>query len=141
MNAAWRSGVLEDASVLDCCLSTTGSALASPSVRPARIELSGPRCHSRTACCNSSKAFNSSKRPVRALPASVFKSASAIGGIPSRPSKLVPKAAKGGVAVDCDVDTGGSDSPGAEMGAGAWLSMRSTGLSARVATALLTFSC
>ena len=44
---------------------------------------------SNTACCKSSKAFNSSSRPVRALPASVLISASAMGPIPCRPLRLV----------------------------------------------------
>ena len=38
--------------------------------------------HNNTACCNNSNAFSSSNRPVRALPASVLISASAIGSIP-----------------------------------------------------------
>ena len=41
-----------------------------------------PSTHNNTACCNNSNAFSSSKRPVRALPASVLISASAIGSIP-----------------------------------------------------------
>lgn len=41
-----------------------------------------PLTHNRTACCKSSSAFNSSNRPVRALPASVLINASAIGSIP-----------------------------------------------------------
>jgi hypothetical protein len=38
-------------------------------------------CQSNRACCKSSRAFLSSKRPVRALPASVFISASAKCGV------------------------------------------------------------
>ncbi|WP_407670979.1 GFA family protein [Paraburkholderia franconis] len=41
-----------------------------------------PPAYNRTACCKSSSAFNSSSRPVRALPASVLINASAIGSIP-----------------------------------------------------------
>ena len=41
-----------------------------------------PQPHNRIACCSSSSAFSSSRRPVRALPASVLINASAIGSIP-----------------------------------------------------------
>jgi hypothetical protein len=41
-----------------------------------------PPTHNRIACCKSSRAFNSSNRPVRALPARVLINASAIGSIP-----------------------------------------------------------
>jgi hypothetical protein len=47
---------------------------------------------SNTALCSSSSAVNSSNRPVRALPASVLSSASAIGEMPSRPCRLVADA-------------------------------------------------
>jgi hypothetical protein len=56
--------------------------LQSPSYLNGRLLVEPPQTYNRTACCNSSSAFSSSSRPVRALPASVFNKASAIGPIP-----------------------------------------------------------
>lgn len=74
------------------------------------------------------------------MPASVFKSASAIGAIPSRPAKLVPKVAEGGVAVGFAIENAGRDSAGAAMAAGVPGSARSTKPSSRVTDELMTFS-
>lgn len=62
--------------------------------------------HSDTICRNSSKAFISSRRPVRALPASVFISASAIGSIPCRSSRLVVEVRRRGSVVTCVTEAG-----------------------------------
>jgi hypothetical protein len=71
-----------------CALeSPTRTVLAGNRGKPAKRPASNINCHigsgqSNTACCRSSRAFNSSRRPLRALPASVFISASAIGSMP-----------------------------------------------------------
>jgi len=59
-----------------------------------------------TICRNSSKAFISSRRPVRALPASVFIRASAIGSIPSKSSKLVAEVRRRGSVITCVTGAG-----------------------------------
>jgi len=59
-----------------------------------------------TICCSSSKAFISSRRPVRALPASVFISASATGAIPSKSSKVVAEGRWCGSMMTCVTEAG-----------------------------------
>lgn len=72
-----------------------------------------PSAHSNTACCKSSRAFNSSNRPVRALPASVLISASAIGSIPSRFSRLVTEAKERDIGCICGAAAPGNCSSAA----------------------------
>ncbi len=84
------------------------------SMRLMRRRASGPGTlpltHNRTACCKSSSAFNSSRRPVRALPGSVLSKASAIGSIPSRLSRLVTEAKGSGTGFRCGIAEVGNDS-------------------------------
>src|SRR5476649_1551666 len=86
---------------------------------PAKRPIGDINCHvdsnqSDTICRNSSNAFISSKRPVRALPASVFISASAIGSIPSKSSKLVAEVRRRGSVITCVTDAGANSWRAAE---------------------------